>query len=197
MAQFLIIAATLLGLYRQIRQQNAANALQRMESLQGEWDSPKMIYARLAVAIWRKHAKSPTPDIEAQVPLAWLCNFFENLSDLYLEGYLTWSEIENTWGSSLVLWWTALEDTIKGERSGSLNAYTGFEFLAKRAEAVAAKRGDDWSVAPDGIPRLMDTQIGRNRTRLRLLREIDEGVMPEEPVTQRVGGPPQRGARAR
>lgn len=187
MAQFLLVAATLLGLYRQIRQQNAANALQRMDSLQGEWNSPRMIYARLAVAIWRKHATSPRPDVEAQVPLAWLCNFFENLSDLYLEGYLTWTEIENTWGNPLVFWWAALEDTVKGERSHTSVAYGGFELLAKRALTAAAKRGDDWSVEPDDIPGLLDIQIARNRTRLRLLREIDDGVMPEVPVTTREG----------
>ena len=69
MAQFLLLAATLLGLYRQLRQQNAANALHRIETLQGEWDSPRLIYARLAVAIWRKHRTSPTPDVEATVQL--------------------------------------------------------------------------------------------------------------------------------
>jgi hypothetical protein len=182
MAQFLVVVVTLVALYRQIRQANAANTLQRMISLQGEWDAPRMIYARLAVAIWRKHATSPVPDVEAQVPLAWLCNFFENLSDLYVEGYVTWTEIENSWGSSLVFWWAALEQTVKSERSGNSVAYAGFELLAKRALAGAAKRGDDWSVADEDIPGMLDVQIGRNRTRLRLLRELESGEWPQEPA---------------
>ena len=182
MAQFVLVAATLLGLYRQIRQANAANALQRMESLQGEWNSPRMTYARMAVAIWRKHTTSPEPDVEAQVPLAWLCNFFENLSDLYLEGYLTWKEIENTWGPPLVLWWAVLEGTIKTSRAKNKSAYAGFELLAKRALTTAAKRGDDWSIAAEDIPGLLEVQIGRNRTRLRLLREIENGILPDEPA---------------
>ena len=179
MAQFVLVAVTLIGLYRQIRQQNAANALERMVSLQGEWNSPRLTHARLAVAIWRKNTENPSnPDVEAQVPIAWLCNFFENLSDLYLDGNLSWTEIENTWGTSLVLWWAALRDAILETRTGTASAYGGFELLAERALVVSTKRGDDWAVSPEDLARVLEIQIGRNTKRLKMLRDIENWVIP-------------------
>jgi len=182
MAQFVVVVVTLVGLYRQLRQSNAANAVQRMEAFQGEWNSPRLIYARLAVAIWRKHTTSAEPSPEAQVPLAWLCGFFENLSDLHLAGYLDWREIEVTWGAQLALWWQALPDTIATARVETLDAYSGFELLAKRALAESAKRGDNWVVTPEQLPAALDVQIRRNRTRLRLLRDLETGAILDDPL---------------
>lgn len=45
---WIILAVTFIAIYRQLRAQNAANALQRMEALQGTWTSERMIHARLA-----------------------------------------------------------------------------------------------------------------------------------------------------
>jgi hypothetical protein len=52
----IILAVTFIAIYRQLRAQSAANAANRMEALQGRWDSERMIHARLRIAIWRKHA---------------------------------------------------------------------------------------------------------------------------------------------
>lgn len=87
---WIILAVTFIAIYRQLRAQNAANALQRMEALQGTWTSERMIHARLVVVLWRKHAAGPSADFKAQAALNWLCGFFENLSDLEEDGYLTW-----------------------------------------------------------------------------------------------------------
>ena len=181
MAQFALVAATIVGLARQIRQQNAAGALQRLVSLQGDWESARLVDARLRVAIWRKHAGTVVPNAEASAPIAVLCNFFENLADLFEAGYITWTEIENTWGQSLVTWWALLDGTIKDLRGGTITVYVGFERLAARSLERAKRRGDHWEVSDEDIPGVLDVQIARNRARLRILRDIQEGVIPEEP----------------
>jgi len=190
MAQFLVVVVTLVGLYRQLKQQNSANAVQRMQAFQGEWNSPRLIYARLAVATWRKHTTSPEPSPEAQVPLGWLCGFFENLSDLYLDGYLGWKEIEVTWGAQLALWWQALAATVATARAETADAYGGFELLAQRALAESAKRGDSWVVTAEELPAALDVQIRRNRTRLRLLRAIETGAILDDPAVADTGSVP-------
>lgn len=178
MAQFVLVAVTIVGLYRQVRQQNAANALERMVQLQGEWNSPRMIYARICVARWRMQSTDLRPDVESTVPLAWLCNFFENLADLFEAGHVTWSEVENTWGQPLVLWWSALRETVMTAREETSTALLGFERLADRAAATARKRGDDWDVSADDLPTVLGVQIERNATRLRMLRDIERLVIP-------------------
>jgi len=178
MAQFVLVSVTIVGLYRQVRQQNAANALERMVQLQGEWNSPRLIYARLCVARWRMQATDMRPDVETTVPLAWLCNFFENLADLYEAGHVTWWEVENTWGQSLVLWWSALRETVIDSRAGNSTALLGFERLAERAAGTARKRGDDWDVSSDDLATALEVQVQRNAARLRMLRDIERWVMP-------------------
>jgi hypothetical protein len=109
----IILAVTFIAIYRQLRAQSAANAVHRMEALQGQWNSERMIHARLTVAIWRKHADGPSPSIEAQAALGYLLGFFENLSDLEEDGNLTWKEVYNSWGELLVIYWAYLHPRSK------------------------------------------------------------------------------------
>lgn len=190
-AQFLVVAVTLIGLYRQLRQQNAANAVQRMELLQGQWDGERLIHARLLVALWRKRGEDLTASgYEAQVAVATVANFFENLADLLEAGYLTWREIEYTWATTLPGYWAMCEPAIRAERGRvSAGVYQGFERLAGRAIASARARGDDWSVGEADVPSVVDEQIGRNTMRLRVLRDIRDGVIPAAADPQVVPAP--------
>lgn len=178
----LILAVTFIAIYRQLRAQSAANAVHRMEALQGQWDSERMIHARLTVAIWCKHAAGPSATFEVQAALYWLCGFFENLSDLEEDGHLTWKEVSNTWGAPLVGYWALLAPTIREVQAHTPTAFTGFERLARRAEEEARGRGDDWSVPESQFPEYIETQIGRNTARLRMLRDIAAGVIPTDPT---------------
>jgi hypothetical protein len=181
MAQFIIVVVTLFGIYRQLHAQASANALQRWEALQGKWDSERMIHARLTVALWRKHASGPTLSFEAQAAVNWLGGFFEDLSNLEEAGFLTWKELEYSWGQPVIAFWALLAPTILEARAGSSTMFTGFERLARRAEDVARRRGDDWSVPEAAIPEEVETMIGRNTARLRMLRDIATGVIPTDP----------------
>lgn len=182
-AQFVVVVVSLGGLYRQLKQTNAANAVQRMESLQGMWTSERLIQARLRVAIWRKHRTTDAPSFADQAALSTLCGFFENLSDLEEERFITWREIENTWGEPLVTWWSLLGPTIQALREeSSARAYRGFEHLAERAERLANERGDRWSISEADIPDVLEAQIGRNTARLEMLRDAASGMIPREPA---------------
>lgn len=189
MLQLVIVAVSLIGLYRQLRAQGAANALQRMEALQGKWDSERMIHTRLAVDLWGKRARSSSPSFDAQVALSGLCGFFENLADLEEDGHLTWKEIENTWGEILPFYWALVAPAIRELRGSSSAAYIGFERLSERAVESALRRGNDWSVSESDLPEMIETHIGRSTARLRMLRDIEAGVIPTDRSPQAVPVP--------
>jgi hypothetical protein len=180
----LVLAATFIAIYRQLRAQGAANAVHRMEVLQGQWDSERMTHARLVVVLWRKHAADPSPDFRTQAALYWVCSFFENLSDLEEDGHLTWKEVENSWGEVLVGYWALLAPSLLELRGGSSTVFTGFERLAGQAEVMARRRGEDWSVSEAEIPAYLETQIGRNTAKLIFLRDIAAGVIPSDPLPE-------------
>lgn len=182
MVEFFVVALGLIGVYRQLRQQNAANALHRMEALQGEWQSARLSHARLVAAIWRKHSDGRDPDPATQMAIVWVGNFFENLADLYGQRYISWAEVEDTWGASLVRWWIVLRDPILELSEGGAREYPGFQGLAERALEKGRKRGEKWAVADQDLPRLLDFHIAINAARLRMLRDIELGVIPEEPA---------------
>jgi hypothetical protein len=60
--------------------------------------------------------------------------------------------------------------------------FSGFERLARHAEAVGRSRGEAWLVSEPEIPQMLEEQIGRNAARLRILRDITSGVIPAEPA---------------
>ena len=120
----------------------------------------------------------PRPALES------LGDFFENLSDLEEDGFIAWKVIENTWGQALAIFWTLLAPAIFEHRGNSSTLYVGFERLAQRAMAGAAKRGDDWSLGPADIPDLLDGMIVRYQARLRILRDVAEHVIPAGPALE-------------
>ena len=181
MLQFLALAITFYAIYRQLRAQRAAAATQRMEAWQEKWFSDSLIHARLTVAIWRKHAASPSPTFEARAALNLLCTFFEDLGTLEAAGYVTWKEVEATWGEGLVMYWALLGPTVMELRASMPSAYAEFERLAKRADEMARRRGEDWSVPESAIPELVETQIGVLTAWLRMSRDIATGVIPADP----------------
>ena len=151
-----------------------------MEAWQEKWFSSSLIHARLTVAIWRKHAASPSPNFEVRAALNLLCTFFEDLGALEADGYITRKEVEVTWGDGLVMYWALLGPTITELRASMPSAYVEFERLAKQAEATARRRGEDWSVPESAIPELVETQINVLTAWLRMNRDVATGVIPAD-----------------
>lgn len=177
-----VLAVTFLAIYRQLRLQAGAGAIERMQTLQGIWDSERMIRARLDVAIWRKHAGGSPPSFEVQAALGWLCGFFEDLADLQEQRYVSLAEVLSTWGQSVVAYWTVLQPVIQQERAKAGDAYPAFERLAQQVVQVARRRGLDYGLPETEIAAFLDGQIGRNTARLRILRDVSAGIIPTEPA---------------
>ncbi|MBA3687727.1 MAG: hypothetical protein H0W81_02650 [Chloroflexi bacterium] len=51
MAQFVVVTITLLAIYRQVRAEGSANALQQVDSFKAHWESDQMRRIRLQIAL--------------------------------------------------------------------------------------------------------------------------------------------------
>ena len=68
-AQFVLVVATLFGIYRQLRAQGATNAFQRIELLEGRWTSLQMTYAKLEFALAVKYQGAEPMSIRTYIPI--------------------------------------------------------------------------------------------------------------------------------
>ena len=100
-AQLVVVVVSLYGIYRQLRSQGAANAVQRIETLEGEWKSARMAHARLVLAL---HLKHEPIDEAGALKARSVLDFFVNIGNLYKWGFLSIDEIDATWGASIPIW---------------------------------------------------------------------------------------------
>jgi hypothetical protein len=67
MAQFVVVTATLVAIYRQLKAQGAANALGKLQFLEDRWNADRMSYARLTTALSLKTGLArPAPCLDGR-----------------------------------------------------------------------------------------------------------------------------------
>lgn len=113
MAQFVVVVVTLGGIYRQLRAQGAANALHRIESLQGRYTSERMEYTKLALAL---DLKCEAMSNRTRALASPLLNFFVDLGNLHEEGYISLVEIDQNWGRPILVWSALLTPVVERQR---------------------------------------------------------------------------------
>ena len=176
MAQFILVVLTLFGIYRQLRAQGAANAVQRMESLQGQWASQWLRYTRLTLAVALKDGEITNQTMVKARPLL---NFFSNLDDLREAGYIRVEEI--IWSHTIQIWVALLAPLVERERviHGDPSIYDHSELVAalQRADAKrgAPPRINDSSAQQEWL----DFVIESITEELRLEGAWKSGVIPK------------------
>jgi hypothetical protein len=183
MAQFVVVVVTLGGIYRQLRTQGAANALQRIDFLQGQWSSERLTYSRLALCLHLRHEGIGSATYAKAMPLA---DFIENLYDLYEQGYVSLKELAYSWGRSIQIYWAFLAPAIEQQRleDGDPLLYLGFERLNTLLRQRDVKGGTrPLNLDPSTFPDLLDEVIRRNTEKLRQEQGWKSGVIPTAPAT--------------
>ena len=181
MCQFIVVAVTLIGLYRQVRVSGTANALARFQALGEAWDSDTLTYCRLAYALRLRSNQADPGLIHVAAPI---CDFFESLFELELKGHIDEAEIEDRWGRSMQLWWALLESTIRAEeaRQGA-TFYEGFERLSRRmADRERRRTGSAITISDADRPGWLDYVINANSERWQLVQSIKAGRLPKVPA---------------
>jgi hypothetical protein len=97
----IVLAVTFLAIYRQLRAQRAANAIDLRDRLRARWESARMINVQLHLA--RALKADDEPDVDTLAAMVAL--FFDELAGLIERGYCDESASED-YGVALLQWWT-------------------------------------------------------------------------------------------
>ena len=180
MAQLIVITVTLIAIYRQVKAQGAANAFARISLLEDTWRSRPMTLARLRAAIRLRYEQVDRLDAAAME----VANFLENLAILERDGHLTLGEIDDTWGTSLQIWWAFLAPVVAAQRTADANPrmYGGIERLAVRLREVDVKQvGHGIDLTPENVPAWLEQQIHRATAALELMNDAENRAIPDVP----------------
>ncbi len=142
MAQLVVITITLVAIYRQVKAQGAANAFARISMLEERWTSRELTVARMRAAIRLRN--EPVDVIDMSIMR--IANYLENLAILERDGHLTIGEIDDTWSTSVQIWWAFLAPVIEKQRAadGNPRMYAGLQRIAGRLhELDIAHTGTD------------------------------------------------------
>src|SRR5438105_892096 len=137
--QFMVVSVTLLAIYRQIRGQGAANFMQRMETLNDRWSSPRMAHTRLEVALRLRYTQ---PDAACYLKALPILDFFADLRNLEIEGYIGLEEIAANWGRTIQEWVAFTAPLVDARRNATNNLKIyDLEPLIAKLRAWERKRG--------------------------------------------------------
>lgn len=179
MAQFLVLMVTGLAIYRQLRAQGSANALQAQESLVARWEAPEMVRIRLAALMQVASGtvgRPPTLDIVG--------NFFATMAALRTHRHLQPIDSWEIWSAQVQFWWALQRPWLSEIRARNPGVYGEFEAFAATMAALDRKNQVPNFEIDDIGPRI-EREIGRLIERLRLDRDAKEGVVPTWPVEDR------------
>src|SRR6266516_4110932 len=110
MTQFVVVSITLLAIYRQIRVQGSANALQQLDSFNDHWESDRMLRTRLELALRLRRGDG----FDALYPfLGTFVLFFEDLAALRAKGHVQTKYVWDSWGRTIQFWWALLAPAIE------------------------------------------------------------------------------------
>lgn len=192
MVQCVALVLTGLAIYRQLRAQGSANALQAQASLLAQWESPEMVRLRLAALM---HVASGTAGYPPALGIAG--NFFANMAALRTHQHLRPTDSWETWSAQVQFWWALQVPWLSELRDGNPGVYGEFEELAATMAELDRKNAVPNFVMDDLAARIQ-REIGRLIERLRLDRDARQGVVPTWPLQApldepggKIGGPAQ------
>ncbi len=183
-AQFIAVVVTLFGIYRQLRSQGATNAMQRIETVQGRWDSPRMAYARLEFALYMRYQDRAAVPFTTYMPIL---DFWMDLALLVDEGYISIREVAGNYGLTMQIWSALAAPAVEALRTANHRPelYREVDDLVTRIRAED-RRSDSPPVnlVESTIRRSLDFAIAANTTRLRQETAWQSGDIPSAPTPE-------------
>lgn len=165
MAQFVVVAITLIGIYYQFRLQRAANAFDQLNRIAAEWESEPMLRARLEVA------RAVVADEQVpEGPLSVIGNYWEMVASLVKARHIDERAVADTYGGTAAIWWTAVAGTtlLLRELRDDPTIFASFEWLAARFRTDGARAGAAPGYDRAALTRMFDAAIPGIVDRLRM-----------------------------
>ena len=172
MAQFVIVAGTLLGLYRQVKLQSSQGAIEQVAALERDWSSEVMARSRLAVLVSLRDGVAPkdVPSTAASV----LGNFWERVGYLVEAGHIDSALVWEYFSNSIGTWWgwlTPFADETR-RRFEVEGIFENFEWLAAKMAELDRKKGVTLSFDEAYLARQLGRFIETNLEALRTAEEL-------------------------
>jgi hypothetical protein len=186
----LVLAVTFVAIYRQLRLQASANALERFHALENRWESRRMMLAGLEAALALRRG---TPERGMNQSMVAIAEFFADLCELLDRGHIGFDEVYEFWGANVLVWWSLLERAATEQRvlDGDPKLFGSFERLNSLVHGRNVKDGRPDDLPPLSRSELIDESIRRRREILLLQRAAESGVIPgEEESDQIIRGEP-------
>ena len=165
-----IAAVTLLGIYRQLRLQLGAGAIQQMETINQEFQSEQMSRARLAVLLALRDGADPAslPPVASDI-----ANFWERVGYLVKAGHVDRVLVNQYFDASIRVWWGWLEPTARATRTRDADPalFENFEWLAGLMAEMDRKIGKTATFDEANRTSLIPLYIERNREVVRIAEE--------------------------
>jgi hypothetical protein len=166
----IIAAVTLLGIYRQLRLQLGAGAIQQMETINQEFQSEQMSRARLAVLVALRDGADPAslPPVASDI-----ANFWERVGYLVQAGHVDRVLVNQYFDASIRVWWGWLAPTARADRARDADPalFENFEWLAGLMAEMDHKIGKTATFDEANRASLLPLYFERNREVVRIAEE--------------------------
>lgn len=183
MLQFVIVAITLYAIYRQLRLQASAAAIEQMDDIVKEWDSESLHRHQLEILIAVRDGVAPEnlPYGAAST----IGDFWEGIGYLVQAGHISARLLyENL--SSPRIWWAVLTRWAQGVRiaTGQPTALEHFEWLAGLMAEMDSKAGASTVYDASYIASTLNKRIQNLQERLRVAEAVRAVIVrPLSPAT--------------
>lgn len=126
-----VLLATLLAIYRQVLLQRGLKEAQQSEDLAREWDSERLLRARLAIALTLQEGQE-LDHSRSMSSATKIVDYWDKVGSLVRHGHVGREQITAQWAEIIVTFWTMLGPMVKRLRieHGIPNELEHFEWLA-------------------------------------------------------------------
>ena len=172
MAQFVVVAVTLIGIYIQLRIARDANAFEQMDRISNEFESELMVRHRLEILIALRDGTKP--ELLPDGAVTYLANFWEKVAGLVRAGHVDRRIVYDDLGGACRWWWAVLAPNIRRFRieTGELNSSEHHEWLASIFAVMDRQAGVTASYSPEDIAASLGKRVESGQDRLRVAEEL-------------------------
>jgi len=172
MAQFFLLAGSILGIYFQLRAQRASALFDQTAALSREWIDESFLVHRLAALV-----ELEARPIESGLPSAAksVGEFFDRIGFLVARKHLHPTDVSETLGGQILFWWGLMRPYVLHSRVAEPTAYRWFERLDRQMRALNPEARDFALEVSDS-----DVRRGINELteELRRIADARNGIYP-------------------
>jgi hypothetical protein len=191
MLQFVVVAITLYAIYRQVRLQAGAAAIQQLDTVLKDWTSEA--FSRKSVSVMVAIRDGLPPDQIPYGAASSIGDFWEGIAYLVRSGHIDRRLLHEALGGTVQWWWAVLEPWTRHVRVATeqAQALEDFEWLAALMAEMDGKTGASTTYDDGFIARTIDKRIENDEDRIRFA-EAMRGVVAQPPSARPTAKPRTR-----